>query len=180
MLNSFFPNCPHQTLFPIPNVKTSEGHPVFYMKPARYFPKQTSTQQIIDNLAYCMNHLCETSEIACSEGIGFAAYMPDWKMENFSVNYCYQFMMMLQGRIPVRVRQFLIVNPPSWFDAIWKIMKPMLAADFRKKVHMIKESELKHHLDPDSLKHLPDDVEVGTVDTEALVKDFVAFRRTVD
>lgn len=31
-------------------------------------------------------------------------------MQNFGVNYCYQFMMMLQGRIPVRVRLFLIVD----------------------------------------------------------------------
>jgi hypothetical protein len=38
------------------------------------------------------------------------AHTNSWKMTNFSVNYCYQFMMMLQGRIPVRVRLFLIVN----------------------------------------------------------------------
>lgn len=37
-----------------------------------------------------------------------------WKMKNFSVSYCYQFMMMLQGRIPVRVRLFLIVNRTLW------------------------------------------------------------------
>jgi hypothetical protein len=117
-------------------------------------------------------------------------------MTNFSVNYCYQFMMMLQGRIPVRVRLFLIVNrtfasllrplprnsfshpsfqhfllmhlfqrrpplatttsyhlrfskqytAPGWFDKIWSIMKNMLAADFRKKVHMIRESQLPDFL----------------------------------
>lgn len=83
--------------------------------PARYFPSKTSTQEIIDNLAYSMNYMCDSSEKCSAEGIGFMAYMNDWKMTNFSVMYCYQFMMMLQGRIPVRVRMFLIVNPPSWF-----------------------------------------------------------------
>jgi hypothetical protein len=77
------------------------------MRPSSYFPKVTSTQEIIDNLAYCMNTMCE-KEKASSEGIGFLAYMNDWKMQNFSVDYCYQFMMMLQGRIPVRVRMFLV------------------------------------------------------------------------
>lgn len=98
-----------KTLFPVPGLKTNEGHDIFYMYPARYFPKETTTEQIIDNLAYCMNSMCEM-EKASSEGIGFMAYMNDWKMANFSVDYCYQFMMMLQGRVPVRVRMFLIVN----------------------------------------------------------------------
>jgi hypothetical protein len=59
-----------------------------------------------------MNVMME-KEKACEEGIGFVADMNDWTMENFSVSYCYQFMMMLQGRVPARVRQFLIVNPPG-------------------------------------------------------------------
>jgi hypothetical protein len=105
-------------LFPVPGLKSKDGHSVFYMMPARYFPAKTSTEEIIDNLAYCMNTMCDTSEKSSSEGIAFMAYMNDWKMSNFSVSYCYQFMMMLQGRIPVRVRLFLIVNPPGWFVSI--------------------------------------------------------------
>lgn len=147
------------------------------MYPARYFPAKTSTQEIIDNLAYCMNCMCETSEKDASEGIGFIAYMNDWHMSNFSVNYCYQFMMMLQGRIPVRVRLFLIVNPPGWFGKIWNIMKPMLASDFRKKVHMIQEADLNKFLQDGYETYLPDDMAQGKADTQALVEDFVAYRK---
>eukprot|EP00957_Ditylum_brightwellii_P192493 14656319-Ditylum_brightwellii.AAC.1 len=60
-------------------------------------------------------------EKSCTEGIGFLANMADWHFSNFS------------GRVPVRVRLFLIVNPPSWFGKIWKIMRPMLSDDFAKK-----------------------------------------------
>jgi hypothetical protein len=49
------------------------------MRPGNYYPKQTSTQDIIDNLAYCM-HVMTEKEKACSEGIGFIAYMNGWKV----------------------------------------------------------------------------------------------------
>lgn len=168
-----------KTLFPVPGLQTAEGHDVFYMYPARYFPSKTSTRTIIDNLAYCMQTMCE-KEKACTEGIGFMAFMKDWKMENFSVNYCYQFMMMLQGRVPVRVRMFLIVDPPSWFGTIWKIMRPMLTKDFRKKVHVIKQNKLADYLTAGFETYLPDDVDSGKADTEAMVKDFVVYRKKVE
>lgn len=164
-----------KTLFPVPGLKTTEGHDVFYMRPSRYFPKETTTEEIIDNLSYCMQTMCE-KEKASTEGIGFLAYMNDWKMKNFSIDYCYQFMMMLQGRVPVRVRMFLIVNPPSWFGSIWKIMRPMLAPDFRKKVHVIKEDKISDFLEAGYETYLPDEMELGKADTEAIVKDFVSYR----
>lgn len=102
-------------------------------------------------------------------------------MTNFSVNYCYQFMMMLQGRIPVRVRLFLIVNPPGWFDKIYAIMKPMLAADFRKKVHMIHEEDLPNFFEEGFQAYLPSDcTKNGKADTQELVEDFVTYRKKVE
>jgi CRAL/TRIO domain len=168
-----------KTLFPVPGLKTIDGHDMFYMRPARYFHRDTSVKDIIDNLAYCMNTMVE-KEKACTEGIGFLAYMNDWTMKNFDVNYCYQFMMMLQGRVPVRVRLFLIVNPPSWFDMIWKIMKPMLAADFRTKVFVIKEDEMLAHLAPGAEEFLPDETAKGKVPTDALVQDYITYRKHVE
>ena len=168
-----------KTLFVLPHLKSSFGHDVFYMKPARYWPKVTSTEQIIDNLVYCMESMVEKQK-SCEEGIAFLANMNDWGFSNFSVSYCHQFMMALQGRVPVRVRMFLIVNPPSWFGKIWSIMKPMLQNDFRKKVHMIPETELHNLLAGDFKKDLPDDLECGGADTEGLVKDYVAYRKYIE
>jgi hypothetical protein len=65
--------------------------------------------------------------------LGFIANMKDWTMDNFSMDYCFQFMQALQGtKGPVKVDLFLIVNPPKWFDKVWNIMKPMLSTAFRK------------------------------------------------
>lgn len=169
-----------KTLFPIPGLKTLEGHDVFYMRPSRYFPSKTPTKIIIDNLGYCMMSMQERNEKNSREGIGFVANMNDWEFKNFSVDYCLQFMKMLQGRIPVRVRMFLIVNPPGWFGKIWTIMKPMLSKDFRKKVHVIHESKLSKYLSKDFENFLPDELATGRVLTDDIVKDFVAYRKSIE
>lgn len=146
------------------------------MRPALYFPQLTKTQTIIDNLAYVMLSLVE-KEQASVNGIGFLAYMNDWTMDNFCVDYCLQFMKMLQGGVPARVCLFLIVNPPSWFGAIWKLMKPMLHPNFRRKVKMIQESALPKFLAPGYEAFMPCDTVGGTCNTTQLVKDFIAYRK---
>jgi hypothetical protein len=73
-----------KTLFPVPGLKTIDGHDMFYMRPARYCPRETPARAIIDNLAYVMNSMLE-KERPCSDGIGFLACMDDWKMRNFEV-----------------------------------------------------------------------------------------------
>lgn len=154
---------------------------MFYMRPSRYFPNQTSVQTIIDNLCYVMNTILEKNSFAQQEGIGFIACMDDWKMKNFDVNYCYQFMMALQGfMVPVKTQLFLIVNPPSWFGAIWKIMKPMLAPSFRKRVKICPESKIAKYLAADYRIHLPDDMTSGIANTDEMVHDFLTYRTAVE
>jgi len=170
-----------KTLFPIPGMKTLEGgHDIFYMRPSRYFPKETSTETIVNNLGYCMMSMQDGNEKNTKEGIGFVANMEDWKMQNFSVDYCLQFMNMLQGKIPVRVRMFLIVNPPGWFGLIWRIMKPMLSKDFRKKVAVIPETKLSKYLQGGFEDFLPDEFTDGRASTDDIVNDFVAYRKSIE
>ena len=76
-----------------------ESHEVFYMRLSRYFPKNTPTKTIIDNLAYCMSVLVFSKDRNATEGIVFVANMENWLFINFSVSYCHNFMMMLQCRI---------------------------------------------------------------------------------
>jgi hypothetical protein len=168
-----------KTLFIVPGLKSAEGHDVFYMRPGRYYPKKTSTKTIIDNLAYCMQTMVE-KEKACTEGIAFIANLDKWTMGNFSVSYCLEFMKMLQGRSPVRVRMFVILDPPSWFDMIWRIMKSVLAADFRKKVHMIPKSQIGEFLMTEYPEFLCDDCEGGKANTDEIVRDFIAYRKEVE
>ena len=59
-------------------------------------------------------------------------------------------------------------------------MKPMLAPDFRKKVHMIVESDLSKFLGEGHEKYLPTDLATGKLDADELVRDFVTYRKHVE
>ena len=156
---------------------------MFYMRPSRYIPSETSTKTIINNLAYVIQSMQSRSSYAETHGIGFIANMDDWTMSNFDIQYCYQFMFMLQGYvIPVKVQLFLIVNPPSWFGKVWKIMKRMMIPSFRKKVKMITHNQLDKYLQDDYLTYLPNDGmdNIGQVNVDELVEDFITYRTYVD
>jgi hypothetical protein len=114
-------------------------------------------------------------------GLGLVANMTGWKMENFSVPYWHKFLMTLQGyRVPTRISLFLIVNPPSWFGSIWKIMKPMMSADFQKKVAAISLQDLDRYLMDGCHRYLPDDSDGGKLNTDGLVHAFIVERKTIE
>ena len=167
-----------KTLFPVPGLQTLQPYSdVFYMRPSRFFPKDTKTSDVINNLVYVMDHMTFKNE----NGVAFIANMNDWTMSNFSTEYCFKFMQVLQGRqFPAKVNLFLIVNPPSWFDKVWKIMKPMLSKGFRKKVHFTNEDELWTFLKVGYEEYLPDEFIDGKASTEQMVEDFVKYRKNLE
>ena len=168
------------TLFPLPEVRSDGIDSFFYMRPSRFVPKATPTSTVIANLTYVMDSLYERHR-DYQHKIGFIANMKDWTMNCFSVDYCFAFMQVLQGHTaPANVDLFLIVNPPAWFDTVWKIMKPMLVPSFRKKVHMIPEDKLKDFLEPGCESYLPNEFECGTASVATLVEDFISFRKYVE
>lgn len=108
------------TLFPLPpDLRAPAVDAFFYMRPARYHPLETPTSTIIANLIYVMNSIYQRHRDYENHKIGFIANMNDWTMEHFSVDYCFQFMQGLQGRLaPVNVDMFLIVNRKLWSIAM--------------------------------------------------------------
>lgn len=135
---------------------------------------------MIDLVVYVMNCMLE-KEHGSVHGLVLVANMADWTMENFSVSYWHKFLMTLQGhRIPTRIGAFFIVDPPSWFPSIYNIMKPMMSDDFQDKVAVVSSEELGKYLAHGYRDHLPDDVDGGQVDTNTLVKAFVAERKAIE
>lgn len=55
-----------KTLFPLPSLKTVDNHSVFYMKPARYHPKNIPTRAVLDSLAYTMNSMLDMVSLSQS------------------------------------------------------------------------------------------------------------------
>jgi hypothetical protein len=108
-----------KTIFPCPGLETRDGSKVFMMRPSRYVPHTTPVSDIIDNLVFVMDSLAQQDLITEQKGVAFIANMDNWKLRNFSTDYCLKFMMALQGHVfPAKVNLFLIVNPPSWFGKV--------------------------------------------------------------
>ena len=59
-------------------------------------------------------------------------------------------------------------------------MKPMLASDFRKKVHMIPGSQVGDFLMDGYQEFLCDDMEGGMANTDEMVRDFITYRKAVE
>jgi CRAL/TRIO domain len=113
-----------QTIFPCPGLESRDGSRVFMMRPSRYFPQNTPIDDIIDNLIFVMDRMIQQDMLdPPTKGIAFVANMGGWTLRNFSTEYCRKFMMALQGQIfPAEVSLFLILNPPSWFGKVSKVL----------------------------------------------------------
>lgn len=166
-----------KTLFPVPDLKTKDNHSVFYMRPSRFNPAQTPVDDVINNLAYVLNSMLETRQNV-ENGVSFIANMKGWTMQHFSIDYCFQFMYMLQGQtLPVKVNHFIILDPPVWFTKVWVVMKSVLRKDFRRKVKMIKRANLSKYMSPGYEAFLPREVAGGLVPVSEIVEDFIDDRK---
>jgi CRAL/TRIO domain len=152
------------------------------MRPSRCAAKKvTESKDVLHSLVYSLGTMMER-ESPCTHGVAFLANMDDFAMSNFATDYWFQFMSILQGvQMPVRVNLLLIVNPPEWFvSTIWNIMKTMLTLDFQERVKMISEFELPQYLVAGYEEYLPDDLTSGKALTDALVADFVDYRKAIE
>lgn len=144
-----------------------------------FFPGKTPTDELLKCLVYLLSYMSEREQ-NCSEGIAFMVNMENWSYSNFSVSYCRQFFETMQGRFPTRIRCFLIINPPSWFGAIWRIIKSIVTKDFADKVHMPTFEQMLPFLHPEnSIDDLPDEFG-GKLEMDQVVDDFIDYRRRVE
>lgn len=158
--------------FVIPGCCSRDGHQFLYMKPSKFTPGKEDLQELLHSLVYLMDCMAQDEQNA-TEGIAFMADMQDWKMSNFGVKYAKAFFDTLQGRYPLRVRMFLIVDPPSWFESVWKLIRPMMSNDFVAKTHIIHREELEAFvMGPE---HVPDAFG-GPIDVNAQLQAFIVER----
>lgn len=168
------------TLFPVPGLETRDGLECFYMRPSNYFPHQTPVVNIIDNLVYVLQCM-EEKEFNCRMGVAFIANMAGWKRENFAVEYCHEFMKALMGQhSPLHIKLFLIVDPPSWFESVWRIMRQVLTKEFRKTVRLIQSKDIGDYLADGYEEFLPSDMSGGRANTAEMVQDFITYRKYVE
>jgi CRAL/TRIO domain len=168
-------------VFPLPGLETKGGHEVLYMRPSRFNPSESPIEDMIDPLVYVMNVMTEKERNA-TNGITVIANFKGWEMKNFSMEYFYILTMMLQGAVPTRVVQFLIVDPPQVFIKIaYPMMKRMLTSSFQKRLHIIDNAKsLNKYLKRGYEDFLPKEMPSGHASSSEIVKDFYDLRKHLE
>jgi hypothetical protein len=171
-----------KTVVPVPGLRTHQGLDVVYVRPSRFHPKTDNVPAILDPLVYVLMNMTVTHESASTNGLCIVLNMEQWTMRHYTTDFLRRFWAVLQGfRAPVRVRQVLIVDPPSWFATIGRLMtSSMMTDDFAARVHRTPSAALGQYLADGYTQHLPDDMVGGSVPTTDLVRDYLAFRKYVE
>mmetsp|Transcript_16218 Transcript_16218/g.31399 ORF Transcript_16218/g.31399 Transcript_16218/m.31399 type:complete len:375 (-) Transcript_16218:41-1165(-) len=164
------------TTLSIPGTRSKDGHLYLFMKPGLYFPKKDSLDELMRSLVYLLECMTEL-ETCCTDGIAVMCDMTGWTFSNFGIKYAKTYFDTMQGRFPMRVRQFLIVNPPSWFGTIWKIIRPMMNADFAAKVKLPKKKEVGDYVQDPAM--LPKEFG-GPIDVARSLEAFITYRARVE
>ncbi len=144
-----------------PKLVSTAGLRVMLMRPARYFPSKTPTSDVIKLLSYMTQRLVEDVG-AQINGFTFVADLGTWKMENFSRSYAMTwFLSMLV--MPVKLESFIIIDAPSWFGAIWAVIKHAMSRSFQSKWSYVTRATLDTVL---TKAHRPPDLENGELDID--------------
>lgn len=114
-----------------PRLVTTTGKRVMFMRPGRFYPSYMQTSDVIRLLQYMTQRLVEDPN-AQQDGFTFVADLGGWTMSNFSRGYAFTwFLTMLV--MPVKLDSFIIIDAPSWFGMIWRIIKTVMPKSFQDK-----------------------------------------------
>lgn len=70
------PQLETQTLFPVPGLKSTGDHAMFYMKPSRFVPTRDNEEALIENLVYVIKSMRENHTKNRTHGLGRSTF--DW------------------------------------------------------------------------------------------------------
>lgn len=150
------------------------------MKLARFSPKNGDVVDFHAQLFYALGSMME-KESACVNGVAVIADFTDFSMANFGVPFFHKMLAILQGRhAPIRVTNLIILNPPSWFGTIWKVMKTMMSADFLDRVFRITFNDLGKVLLPGFENMMPNDVFLGKRNAQQVLEMWIQERKQVE
>lgn len=68
------------------------------------------------------------------------------KYSNFDYELSQKILRLLRGSYPARLKKVLIVSPPIWFKAPFKILRLFVREKLRDRVMMISTTQLHAHI----------------------------------
>ncbi|CAJ1967843.1 unnamed protein product [Cylindrotheca closterium] len=161
------------TLFPVPGLKSAIGSDVIYWHPSRYQPSASSNRLLVENMCFLLNDMNQTID-QCRNGILLLVNMDGYKMKNFHRDTQMRLTKITEGQvIPASIVQILIVNPPPFFERIWKIVRPAFSALFSRRIKLIPCDKLGNYLMEGYEEYLPDDFDIDGRNALELVENWL-------
>lgn len=172
-----------QMCVPIPHVKTKVCQDIVYYVPAQFEAKERSSSVVVSLMTYVMNCTYERYRDRRRK-LCMVVNLADWKFDqHFRLDCWLQLMDLWQGRsAPLRVSQVLMVNATDDFqNKAWTTIKTMCNPTFVQRVHFLENPfDLGEHISSNDYKDaLPAELG-GNVPTAHLVRDFLAYRVTLE
>lgn len=154
----------------IPGACDLYGNPCMYMTPGNYDPSNGNLEKLLESLVYLLEDMT-TEGSRGARGVAVMANMTGLGWSSFSVSFAKSVYDIIQGVYPIR--NFVIMNPPSWFNAMWRLIRPLMGTKSAEKVHLVSDDAIYEYVDKASL---PLSMGGGS-NYSSVISDYIAKKR---
>jgi hypothetical protein len=168
---------------PLPFLKTKTCQDVIYFMPSQFPTKEMSSSVIVAIMSYIMNATYERHRDRRRK-MCLLVNLDQWTYaQHFRLDLWLHLLDLFQGRnAPMKFSELLFVNVSDDFLKAWTVVKTMCEDVFLERVHFLPNEEAlgEYMTSRDYVRHLPDDFATGKTKVDSLVRDFLAFRQTLE
>lgn len=120
--------------------KDTEGHPVLLFRFNKYRPGCVNQDTLIRGLVYFLESVTET-EMASQQGVTMIGDLTDFAWANVDLRLYQSTLSILQNRFPIRIRNIILVRPPSFFSIVWSMVSSLFQTEMLNKVRIVRSLE---------------------------------------
>src|SRR5690606_30403898 len=102
-------------------------------------------------LIYLLQNSILESHSAVRSGCTFVVEGSSMKFRNFDPRLERAVLSSVQNCMPARVKKILVIEPPFFFNIIWKVVRLMLKEKIRGRLSVISSSQLIDHIPVESI-----------------------------
>jgi len=119
----------------VEGAKDQKGRNVVYIRPRFIDPSRFAKEEVARYIWFCLEHVLDNEEtqkygmVAINDAIGVS-------MSNFDYNLVSLVADSLQKRLPIRIARVSLLNPPVFFDVIWRVLQFLVNEKIRSRIQV--------------------------------------------
>lgn len=116
-----------------------DGRPLLIIKVAKHLPSPATVQEVEKFVVFCLEAASRACDHPNSQDAKLWAIFDlnglRWgNLDNHALHSCFH---LLQQHFPERVKRIFMLDSPIIFDALWRIVRPFVDPETRKKVQFV-------------------------------------------